>query len=211
MRHGKRVKKLGRKKEHRHALLKNLCRSLFMYERIKTTLPKAKETRRLAEHLIQFAKRNDLAAKRTIYRYIPDHKLVKIICDEIGPRFAERNGGYTRIYRLGPRLGDGAEMAVLELVELSDPDTITQRRKLIQRRKLVAEPSKKEKPKKTQKEKPKEKKSKEKKEKTDKTKKKKPKTTKREKKTVKKREKKEKKRARAKKAKKAQKTRKKRK
>ncbi|UCC12231.1 MAG: 50S ribosomal protein L17 [candidate division WOR-3 bacterium] len=209
MRHGKRVKKLGRKKEHRHALLKNLCRSLFMYEKIKTTLPKAKETRRLAEHLIQFAKKNDLAAKRMIYRYIPDHKLVKIICDEIGPRFAERNGGYTRIYRLGPRLGDGAEMAVLELVELSDPDTITQRRKLIQRRKFVAKPSKKEKPKKAQKEKPKEKKAK--KDKSDKTKKKKLKTTKREKKTVKKRAKKEKKRARAKKAKKTQKTRKKRK
>ena len=210
MRHGKRVKKLGRKKEHRHALLKNLCRSLFLYEKIKTTLPKAKETRRLAEHLIEFAKKNDLAAKRMIYRYIPDHKLVKIICDEIGPRFSERRGGYTRMYRLGPRLGDGAEMAILELVELADPDTITQRRKLIQRRKLAVEPTKKEKSAKAQKEKPKKKKAEEKNEKPAKDKKKKPKTTKREKKTVKKRVKKEKKRARAKKAKKTRKTRKKR-
>lgn len=210
MRHGKRVKKLGRKKEHRTALLKNLCRSLFIYEKIKTTLPKAKETRRLAEHLIESAKKNDLAAKRMIYRYIPDHKLVKIICDDIGPRFTERNGGYTRIYRLGPRLGDGAEMAILELVELSDPDTITQRRKLIHRRRLMVETTKKGKPKKEKKEKLQEKTVKEKREKPEKTKKKKLKTTKREKKTVKKRAKKEKKKARAKKAKKPQKTRKKR-
>jgi large subunit ribosomal protein L17 len=210
MRHGKRVKKLGRKKEHRLALLKNLCRALFVYEKIKTTLPKAKETRRLAERLIEFAKKNDLAAKRMIYRYIPDHKLVKIVCDEIGPRFTERHGGYTRIYRLGPRLGDGAEMAILELVELSDPDMITQRRKLIQRRKVTVETTKKEKPKKAQKEKPQEKKTKKKQEKPEKPKKKKTKATKRDKKTEKKRAKKEKKRARAKKAKKPQKTRKKR-
>jgi large subunit ribosomal protein L17 len=210
MRHGNRVKKLGRKKEHRRALLKNLCRSLFMSEKIKTTLPKAKEARRLAEHLIEYAKKNDLAAKRLIYRYIPDHKLVKIICDEIGPRFAERNGGYTRIYRLGPRLGDGAEMAILELVEMSEPDAITQRRKLIQRRKIVVPADKKEKSKKTKKEKPQDKKPKEKKEKTQPGKKKKTRTTKREKKTVKKRAKKEKKRARAKKTKLTKKTRKKR-
>ncbi|MEE8597209.1 MAG: 50S ribosomal protein L17 [bacterium] len=153
MRHGDRVKKLGRKKEHRLALLKNLCRSLFIFERIKTTLPKAKEAKKLAEHLIEFAKRNDLSAKRTIYRFIPDHKLVKIICEEIGPKFSERQGGYTRIYRLGPRLGDGAEMAILELVEQNDPSTIVSRRKLIERRKLVEEKSKKEKKKKVKKEK----------------------------------------------------------
>ena len=154
MRHGDRVKKLGRTKEHRLATLKNLCRSLFIFERIKTTLPKAKETRRLAERLIEFAKRNDLAAKRLIYRFIPDHKLVKIICDEIGPNFTNRQGGYTRIYRLGPRLGDGAEMAILELVEQNDPSTIALRRKLIERRHVVEAKSKKEK--KEKKKKPKE-------------------------------------------------------
>jgi len=143
MRHGDRVKKLGRKKEHRIALLRNLCRSLFILEKIRTTLPKAKEAKKMAEHLIEFAKRNDLAARRRIYRQIQDHKLVKIICDEIGPRFSERHGGYTRIYRLGPRLGDGAEMAILELVEQSNPDTITIRRKLIERRHLVEAQTKK--------------------------------------------------------------------
>lgn len=137
MRHGDRVKKLGRKKEHRHALMKNLCRSLFIFERITTTLPKAKVARQLAERLIEFAKANDLAAKRHIYRFIPDHKLVKVICEEIGPRFKNRSGGYTRIIRIGPRLGDGAEMVILELVEQADASAITQRRKLIERRALV--------------------------------------------------------------------------
>jgi len=149
MRHGNRVKKLGRKKEHRHALLRNLCRSLFIFERIRTTLPKAKEARKLAEHLIEFAKKNDLAARRTIYRFIPDHKLVNIICDEFGQRFTDRQGGYTRIYRLGPRLGDGAEMAILELVEQSDAAAIDLRRKLIERRRLPETESKKEKGKKS--------------------------------------------------------------
>jgi large subunit ribosomal protein L17 len=156
MRHGDRVKKLGRTREHRRALLRNLCRSLFIFEKIKTTLPKAKATRQLAERLIEFAKRNDLAAKRQIYRYVPDHKLVKIICDEIGPKFSNRSGGYTRIYRVGPRLGDGAEIAILELVEQSDASVISQRRKLIERRKLVE--VKKEK--KSKEKKPKEKKAK---------------------------------------------------
>jgi large subunit ribosomal protein L17 len=137
MRHGDRVKKLGRTREHRRALLKNLCRSLFIFEKIKTTLPKAKAARQMAERLIEYAKRNDLTAKRQIYRYVPDHKLVKIICDDIGPKFTDRSGGYTRIYRMGPRLGDGAEMAILELVEQSDASVIAQRRKLIERRKLV--------------------------------------------------------------------------
>lgn len=148
MRHGSRVKKLGRKKEHRHALLRNLCRALFIHERIRTTLPKAKQTQRLAERLITFAKRNDLPSKRLIFRSLPDHKLVKVLCDEIGPKFNERKGGYTRIYRLGQRLGDGAEMALLELVEQSDAAVITLRRKLIERRKLSDETIKKEKKKK---------------------------------------------------------------
>ncbi len=153
MRHGNRLKKLGRKKEHRHALLRNLCRSLFIFEKIRTTLPKAKEARKLAEHLIEFAKKNDLAARRTIYRFIPDHKLVNIICDEFGQRFAGRQGGYTRIYRLGPRLGDGAEMAILELVEQSDASAIDVRRKLIERRTKPEAESKKEKKTKIKKEK----------------------------------------------------------
>ena len=207
MRHGKRGKKLGRKKEHRLMLLKNLCRSLFIFEKIKTTVQKAKEARRMAERLIEYAKTNDLAAKRRIYRYIPDHKLVKIICDEIGPRFAERHGGYTRIYRLGPRLGDGAEMAILELVEQSDAGTITARRKLIERRHVVEVESKKEKKKKGKEKKEKKVKEKEPKEKVKKAQKKKEKGSKK-RLSRKKRAKKVKKEKKAKKKKKAKKRRK---
>lgn len=156
MRHGNKNRKLGRKSEHRHALMKNLCRALFIFEKIRTTLPKAKEARKLAERLIQFAKRNDLSAKRYLYRFIPDHKLVKVVCDEIGPKFAKREGGYTRIYRLGPRLGDGAEMAILELTEMSKPDEIEKRRKLIERRHPGKEDAKKSSREKPKKEKPKE-------------------------------------------------------
>ncbi len=155
MRHGDKVKKLGRKKAHRLALLRNLCRALFIFEKIKTTLPKAKETRKLAERLINFAKVNDLSAKRFIYRFIPDHKLVKIICNEIAPKFANRQGGYTRIFRLGPRLGDGAEMAILELTEKSEPGIIDERRKLIERRYIPEVEKKEKKEKKPKKEKPK--------------------------------------------------------
>ncbi len=153
MRHGDKVKKLGRKKAHRLALLRNLCRSLFIFEKITTTLPKAKEARKFAERLIEFAKKNTLSAKRHIYRFIPDHKLVKIICDEIAPKFSGRQGGYTRIFRLGKRLGDGAEMAILELTEKSEPGVIDDRRKLIERRFLPKEAEKVKKEKKPRKEK----------------------------------------------------------
>lgn len=148
MRHGDKVKKLGRTKAHRDALIKNLCRALFIHERIRTTLPKAKESRRFAERIIEIAKQNTLAARREVFRMIPDHKLVQIICGEIAPRFAERHGGYTRIFQLGPRLGDGAEMAILQLTEMSAEDVIEKRRKLIERRALPAEEGKKEKAKK---------------------------------------------------------------
>ena len=158
----------------------------------------------MAERLIEYAKTNDLAAKRRIYRYIPDHKLVKIICDEIGPRFTERHGGYTRIYRLGPRLGDGAEMAILELVEQSDAGTITARRKLIERRHVVEVESKKEKKKKGKEKKEKKVKEKKPKEKVKKVEKKKEKPAKK-KVSRKKRAKKVKKEKKARKKKKAKK------
>ncbi|MEO0142078.1 MAG: 50S ribosomal protein L17 [candidate division WOR-3 bacterium] len=153
MRHGKRIKKLGRKKAHRVALLRNLCRALFIFEKIKTTIQKAKEARRLAERLIDIAKRGDLSARRYIYRYLCDHKLVKIVCDEIAPKFTNRIGGYTRIYHLGPRLGDGAEMAILELTEKSEPETLNLRRKLIEHRYIAKVEGKKEKKEKVKKEK----------------------------------------------------------
>ena len=116
MRHGDKVKKLGRRLNLRTALLRNLVIALFTHERIRTTLPKARETGRLAERLIAFARKNDVAARREVARIITDKTLLKKLFDQIGPRFADRAGGCTRVLRLGPRPGDAAEMALLELV-----------------------------------------------------------------------------------------------
>ena len=118
MRHRVAHRKLGRTTPHRIALLRNLATALFERERIRTTLPKAKEVRPFAERLITLARREDdrLHARRLAARDIHDRKVVKKLFDSIGPRFATRPGGYTRIMRLGPRQGDGAEMAILELV-----------------------------------------------------------------------------------------------
>jgi large subunit ribosomal protein L17 len=117
MRHGRKGKKLGRKKEHRVAMLKNLLTSLLIHERIKTTLPKAKVTKSLAERLIARAQDDSLSQRRYAQRILGDKKLVKRLFTEIAPRFKERVGGYCRIVRAGFRPGDNAEMAILELVE----------------------------------------------------------------------------------------------
>lgn len=116
MRHGKRVKKLGRTKSHRRAMLANMAASLFMYRMIETTEAKAKEVKKLAEKLITLAKRGDLHAHRQVYDVIRDRKLVKKIFDEIAPKFNDREGGYTRVVRLGVRKGDGAPVSVVELL-----------------------------------------------------------------------------------------------
>ena len=118
MRHRVAHRKLGRTTPHRTALLRNLATALFERERIRTTLPKAKELRPFAEKLITLAKREDgrLHARRQAARQIQDPAIVKKLFDTIGARFATRPGGYTRILHLGPRKGDGAEMAYLELV-----------------------------------------------------------------------------------------------
>jgi large subunit ribosomal protein L17 len=116
LRHGDKVKKLGRTKSHRTALMRNLVRALFTHERIRTTLPKARVARQYAERMIRFARLNTLAARREVFRFIPDKTLVKKLFDTIAPRFGDRPGGWTRIYRLGPRDSDGAEMAIIELV-----------------------------------------------------------------------------------------------
>ncbi len=116
MRHGKRVKKLGRTKSHRRAMLANMAASLFMYRMIETTEAKAKEVKKLAEKLITLAKRGDLHAHRQVYDVIRDRKLVKKIFDEIAPKFDDREGGYTRVVRLGVRKGDGAPVSVVELL-----------------------------------------------------------------------------------------------
>ncbi len=116
MRHRKSGKKLGRTKSHRKAMLANVTMALFEHTSIKTTASKAKEARRTAERLITFAKRGDLHARRRVARTVNDKLLVKKLFDEIAPKYAERNGGYTRIINLGQRQGDGAEMVILELV-----------------------------------------------------------------------------------------------
>ena len=116
MRHGDKVKKLGRTAQHRRALMRNLVTSLFEHERIRTTLAKAKESRRFADRMVTFALKNNLAARREVGRFIRDKTVLKKLFDVIGPRFAGRPGGFTRVLRLGPREGDAAEMALLELV-----------------------------------------------------------------------------------------------
>jgi large subunit ribosomal protein L17 len=118
MRHRVAHRKLGRVTPHRIALLRNLTVALLDKERIRTTLPKAKEVRSFAEKLITLARREDgrLHARRQAAREIHDAAVVKKLFDTLGARFATRPGGYTRILRLGPRHGDGAEMAYLELV-----------------------------------------------------------------------------------------------
>src|SRR5262245_4795298 len=118
MRHRVHHRKLGRITPHRTALLRNLATALFERERIRTTLMKAKELRPYAEKLITLAKREEgqLHARRQVLRDIHDPAIVKKLFDTLGARFAARAGGYTRILRLGPRRGDGAEMAIVELL-----------------------------------------------------------------------------------------------
>src|SRR5262245_25169898 len=117
MRHRKDHRRLGRKREHRHALLRNLVTALFQYERIETTVAKAKETRRLAERMITFGKQGDLAARRHVARFVMKPEIVAKLFATIAPWYAERAGGYTRIVRIGHRLGDAGETAYLELVK----------------------------------------------------------------------------------------------
>jgi large subunit ribosomal protein L17 len=116
LRHGDKVKKLGRTAQHRRALMRNLVTALFEHERIKTTLPKAKESRRQADRMVALALKNTVASRREVGRFVSDKTVLKKLFDVIGPRFAGRPGGFTRVLRLGPREGDGAEMALLELV-----------------------------------------------------------------------------------------------
>ena len=117
MRHLRSGRQLSRTAEHRKMLLRNLVTELFRYERIETTAAKAKEARRLAERLITFAKRGDLHARRQVDRYVMNREVTRKLFSTIAPWYADRDGGYTRIIRTRARLGDGAEMAFLELVK----------------------------------------------------------------------------------------------
>jgi large subunit ribosomal protein L17 len=120
VRHRKDHRRLGRKSEHRRALLRNLVTALFQYERIETTVAKAKEARRYAERMITFGKQGDLAARRHVATFVIKPEVVSKLFSTIAPWYAERNGGYTRIVRIGHRLGDAGETAYLELIKSAE-------------------------------------------------------------------------------------------
>lgn len=110
------MRKLGRTSDQRRAMLRAMVTYLLENGKIETTVTRAKEVRSVAEKMITLAKNDTLHAKRQVYSYITKETVAKKLCDEIGPSYSERNGGYTRITRTGPRRGDAAEMAVIELV-----------------------------------------------------------------------------------------------
>ena len=122
MRNQIRGRKLGRSPAHRRALFRNQLASLVKEERIRTTLHKAKELRPIAEKVVTQGKRDTVHARRMVNRWIPQRDLVKKVFDEIAPRFSSRPGGYLRMVPLGPRQGDGAEMAILEFVDQSEAE-----------------------------------------------------------------------------------------
>ncbi len=110
------LRKLGRPTAHRKAMLRNQVTSLLRNGKIETTVTRAKETQRMTEKMITLGKRGDLHARRQVLAYIYDEDVTTSLFKEIAPKYAERNGGYTRVLKLGPRRGDGAEIAIIELV-----------------------------------------------------------------------------------------------
>ena len=120
MRHGDKLNNLGRKKAHRIALLRNLSRALIQHKRISTTLAKAKALRVHIEPLITKSKDNSTHSRRTVFSYLTDKEMTKELFDVIGPKVMDRPGGYVRVIRTGFRLGDGAETAMIELVDFNE-------------------------------------------------------------------------------------------
>jgi len=121
MRHRNGPRKLNRTTSHRLAMLRNMCNSLLTHEAIKTTLPKAKELRSVVEPLITLAKEATLANRRLAFDRTRDRAVVSKLFDELGPRYKARPGGYTRILKMGFRVGDNAPMAFVELVDRPEP------------------------------------------------------------------------------------------
>lgn len=121
MRHHRARRKLNRTASHRRALFANMAAALIKHEQVVTTLPKAKELRRVTDKLITLAKRGNLHSRRLAVSRVRDEAMVKKLFDILGPRYADRTGGYTRVLRAGYRYGDSAPMAVIELVD-RDPD-----------------------------------------------------------------------------------------
>ena len=116
MRHAKRGRKLSRDAQHRKAMLGTMAGQVIVHGRIKTTAPKAKEVRGVVDRLINKAKQDDLAARREVVKVLKDKTIVRKLFEDVAPDLDDRNSGYTRILKLGPRLGDGAEQVYLELV-----------------------------------------------------------------------------------------------
>ena len=110
------TRKLGRADDSRKAMLRAMVTYLFENGKIETTVPRAKEVRAMAEKMVTLGKRDELHAKRQIFSYITKEDVAKKVIDEYAPKYADRNGGYTRIYKIGVRRGDAAEMAIIELV-----------------------------------------------------------------------------------------------
>jgi large subunit ribosomal protein L17 len=137
MRHNVSGRKLNRTPAHRKMLYRNLVTALFKHGRIQTTVPKAKEARSVAERLITFAKKGDLHSRRLAARKVNEPAVLQKLFDEIGPQFADRPGGYTRIMRIGPRRGDNAELAILELVDDSTRQKVEDSLKRQRRRKIL--------------------------------------------------------------------------
>lgn len=129
MRHRKHTFKIGHSGSYRRAMLMNLVNGLFAHERIKTTLPKAKEARKLAEKMITLAKKNTLHARRLAIKKLRDKKIVGILFSKYGQRYAERNGGYTRIIKLNQRKSDDAKMVYFELVDRLGAETAPKKTK----------------------------------------------------------------------------------
>jgi len=127
MRHGHGLRKLNRTSSHRLAMFRNMANSLLRHETIKTTLPKAKELRRVVEPIITLGKAPSLANRRLAFNRLRDRDMVVKVFDELGPRFAKRNGGYLRILKFGFRKGDNAPMALVQLLdqpELVDAESV---------------------------------------------------------------------------------------
>jgi len=129
VRHRRSGRKLGRDASHRKALYANLTSALIEHGRIKTTVAKAKEVRPVAEQMITLGRRGGVPARRQALKFLRSQDVVHKLFSEVGPRFADREGGYLRIIRIGPRLGDAAEMAYLELVDFTPEPAAPRRRR----------------------------------------------------------------------------------
>lgn len=126
MRHRNGLRKLNRTSAHRQAMFKNMAASLLRHEVIKTTLPKAKELRRVVEPLITLGKKPSLANRRLAFSRLRDREMVVKLFDELGPRYATRNGGYLRILKFGFRNGDNAPMALVELLDRPETEVVAE-------------------------------------------------------------------------------------